>query len=170
MQLYYHQHRACSVTVAIRCARVIFCLNELRYFLLVTVKKVPLPYLSSIPQKAASDYKTAGDQEHKLHSGQWDWHSYVLKGRQQEAFREHCPITAVRYGDNNNYPSPLWVLRVHLQITRLPSALLHQIIDSSSFRLVRIEHTLFQRLEETIVIRPFCFILVLGNYYLFTSQ
>lgn len=48
-------------------------------------------------QKTASDYDTGGDGgEHKLHSGKWDWHSYVLKGRRQDAFRQHCPLTAVR--------------------------------------------------------------------------
>lgn len=53
-----------------------------------------------LPQKAASDYDTGGGGdggEHKLHSGQWDWHSYVLKGRRQEVFRQHCPLTAVRW-------------------------------------------------------------------------
>ncbi|CAN0083195.1 unnamed protein product [Ectocarpus sp. 12 AP-2014] len=46
-------------------------------------------------KKAASDYDTGGDGgEHKLHSGQWDWHSYVLKGRRQEVFRQRCPLTA----------------------------------------------------------------------------
>ncbi|CAM9926692.1 unnamed protein product, partial [Discosporangium mesarthrocarpum] len=40
-----------------------------------------------------SDYD-AKDEEHKLHTGGWDWHSYVLKGRRQEKFRESCPLTA----------------------------------------------------------------------------
>lgn len=57
----------------------------------------PLSCDANPDQKAASDYDTGGDGgEHKLHSGKWDWHSYVLKGRRQEAFREHCPVTAVR--------------------------------------------------------------------------
>lgn len=46
-------------------------------------------------QKAASDY--LADQEHKLHSGQWDWHSYVLKGKRQAPFREHCSLSAVSH-------------------------------------------------------------------------
>ena len=29
-----------------------------------------------------------------LHSGNWDWHSYVLNGTRNERFRERCPKTA----------------------------------------------------------------------------
>jgi len=29
-----------------------------------------------------------------LHSGSWDWHSYVLNGQRQERFAERCPKTA----------------------------------------------------------------------------
>lgn len=29
-----------------------------------------------------------------LHSGSWDWHSYVLNGRRREEFAERCPKTA----------------------------------------------------------------------------
>ncbi|CAM9486207.1 unnamed protein product [Ascophyllum nodosum] len=48
-------------------------------------------------RKTASDYDVGGNnkgEHNKLHSGRWDWHSYVLKGRRQAAFREHCPLTA----------------------------------------------------------------------------
>lgn len=40
----------------------------------------------------ASDYGIQGD-EHKLHDGKWDWHSYVMKGRRQADFAVHCPTT-----------------------------------------------------------------------------
>ena len=29
-----------------------------------------------------------------LHSGSWDWHSYILNGVRNERFREKCPKTA----------------------------------------------------------------------------
>jgi len=29
-----------------------------------------------------------------LHSGNWDWHSYILNGTKNEVFRERCPKTA----------------------------------------------------------------------------
>lgn len=29
-----------------------------------------------------------------LHEGTWDWHSYILNGAKNEAFRERCPKTA----------------------------------------------------------------------------
>lgn len=65
-----------------------------------------------MPQKAASDYDTGGDGgEHKLHSGRWDWHSYVLKGRRQEVFRQHCPLTAVGCGFRNNGVGPSFLSR-----------------------------------------------------------
>lgn len=40
--------------------------------------------------KMKSDY---GSDEQKLHSGQWDWHSYVSKGKRQSDFAIHCPKT-----------------------------------------------------------------------------
>ena len=39
-----------------------------------------------------SDYQVIKD-EHKLHSGQWDWNSYILKGKKQVDFAINCPIT-----------------------------------------------------------------------------
>lgn len=29
-----------------------------------------------------------------LHEGNWDWHSYILNGAKNEAFKERCPKTA----------------------------------------------------------------------------
>eukprot|EP01039_Chlorochromonas_danica_P007406 gene7406-8192_t len=40
----------------------------------------------------SSDYGAEGE-EHKLHNGKWDWHSYVLKGKRQVDFAVHCPKT-----------------------------------------------------------------------------
>lgn len=40
-----------------------------------------------------SDYKI-NDSEHKLHSGTWDWFSYVSKGQVQQQFAEQCPVTS----------------------------------------------------------------------------
>jgi aspartate beta-hydroxylase len=46
-----------------------------------------------------SDYTTADGTrdggEHKLHSGSWDWHSYITKGRRQAAFASACPTTSL---------------------------------------------------------------------------
>uniref|UniRef100_A0AAV1VD03 Aspartyl/asparaginy/proline hydroxylase domain-containing protein n=1 Tax=Peronospora matthiolae TaxID=2874970 RepID=A0AAV1VD03_9STRA len=39
-----------------------------------------------------SDYKESS-QDHQLHSGQWDWLSYVTQGRRQADFAVHCPKT-----------------------------------------------------------------------------
>jgi Aspartyl/Asparaginyl beta-hydroxylase len=39
-----------------------------------------------------SDYKLTAD-EHKLHDGNWDWNSYVLKGKRQSHFAVLCPKT-----------------------------------------------------------------------------
>jgi aspartyl/asparaginyl beta-hydroxylase (cupin superfamily) len=41
--------------------------------------------------KKGSDY---GTEEHKLHSGKWDWHSYVSKGKRQAEFASSSPVTA----------------------------------------------------------------------------
>ena len=40
--------------------------------------------------KKSSDY---GSDDQKLHTGQWDWFSYVSKGRRQSEFAIHCPKT-----------------------------------------------------------------------------
>eukprot|EP01037_Dinobryon_pediforme_P029430 gene29430-33066_t len=39
-----------------------------------------------------SDYEVE-DQHKRLHQGNWDWHSYVLKGNRQADFAVHCPQT-----------------------------------------------------------------------------
>ena len=36
-----------------------------------------------------SDYK----EDAKLHTGQWTWNSYILKGERQREFATHCPQT-----------------------------------------------------------------------------
>ena len=42
----------------------------------------------------ASDYEVQ-DSEHQLHDGQWDWYSYILKGKKQTPFADACPTTTV---------------------------------------------------------------------------
>jgi len=39
-----------------------------------------------------SDY-VINKEEHKLHEGQWDWNSYIVKGRRQADFATSCPRT-----------------------------------------------------------------------------
>lgn len=39
-----------------------------------------------------NDYKLVPD-EHKLHQGDWNWNSYILKGSRQASFAIHCPQT-----------------------------------------------------------------------------
>lgn len=45
----------------------------------------------------ASDYSTADSTreqgEHKLHDGDWSWHSYISKGKRQAHFAASCPRT-----------------------------------------------------------------------------
>ena len=40
--------------------------------------------------KNASDYRF---DEHKLHTGEWDWNSYIQKGSVSGSFGESCPVT-----------------------------------------------------------------------------
>ncbi|KAF0732683.1 hypothetical protein Ae201684P_014172 [Aphanomyces euteiches] len=49
-------------------------------------------YLRLKDQKKKSDYVLTG-QEHTLHQGQWDWFSYVSKGKRMPSFEEECPNT-----------------------------------------------------------------------------
>jgi len=41
-----------------------------------------------------SDYQTGGEHDSKLHSGSWDWHSYMLQGSIQPQFAKHFPGTS----------------------------------------------------------------------------
>ena len=52
--------------------------------------------LSSKPLEPDYDVSTRGGEhaEDALHSGTWDWHSYILNGMRNERFREKCPKTA----------------------------------------------------------------------------
>jgi hypothetical protein len=48
------------------------------------------------PLEPDYDVSTRGGEhaEDALHSGTWDWHSYILNGMRNERFREKCPKTA----------------------------------------------------------------------------
>lgn len=55
-------------------------------------------YMNMHFRQKTEDSTTGSDyiDEHKnfLHTGDWDWMSYVLKGKKQSSFAEKCPITA----------------------------------------------------------------------------
>ena len=38
-------------------------------------------------------YKSDYSDEHKLHTGDWDWNSYIQKGSVMESFASSCPVT-----------------------------------------------------------------------------
>jgi len=48
------------------------------------------------PLEPDYDVATRGGEhaEDALHSGNWDWHSYILNGARNGGFRERCPTTA----------------------------------------------------------------------------
>ena len=48
------------------------------------------------PLEPDYDVATQGGEhaEDALHSGTWDWHSYILNGVRNEKFKERCPKTA----------------------------------------------------------------------------
>ncbi len=50
----------------------------------------------SKPLEPDYDVSTRGGEhaDDALHSGSWDWHSYILNGVRNERFREKCPKTA----------------------------------------------------------------------------
>lgn len=48
---------------------------------------------NSFEQLPPSDYNYK-ETEHKLHTGQWDWHSFMLKGKVQHEFCQQFPQTA----------------------------------------------------------------------------
>lgn len=48
------------------------------------------------PMEPDYDVASKGGEHAKdaLHSGTWDWHSYILNGVRNEQFKERCPLTA----------------------------------------------------------------------------
>lgn len=52
--------------------------------------EVILEEYQTLKKLKSSDY---GIEDHKLHEGKWDWHSYVLKGARQSDFALNCPKT-----------------------------------------------------------------------------
>ena len=60
-----------------------------------------------------SDYKHDAANEHSLHQGTWDWHSYMTKGQMQGHFGQYFPETtgvlqALRQTPDNGLPT--WCL------------------------------------------------------------
>jgi len=56
-------------------------------------EKILKEYLNLQKSGYQSDYIMKAD-EHQLHSGKWEWQSYMLKGKKQTSFLASCPITA----------------------------------------------------------------------------
>ena len=56
----------------------------------------PLDNNVSKPLEPDYDVSSKGGEhaEDSLHSGNWDWHSYILNGVKNEKFKERCPKTA----------------------------------------------------------------------------
>ena len=56
------------------------------------------PHNNNVSKPLEPDYdissKGGEHAEDALHSGNWDWHSYILNGVKNEKFRERCPKTA----------------------------------------------------------------------------
>lgn len=50
----------------------------------------------SRPMEPDYDVASKGGEhaDDALHSGTWDWHSYILNGARNNAFRDRCPMTA----------------------------------------------------------------------------
>jgi hypothetical protein len=49
--------------------------------------------MKALSTSQSSDYKIIKD-EHELHKGDWEWNSFILKGKEQPDFVKHCPETA----------------------------------------------------------------------------
>lgn len=45
-------------------------------------------------KECVSDY-AINETEHTLHGGNWEWHSYILKGEKQPIFEKYCPTTTI---------------------------------------------------------------------------
>jgi len=57
------------------------------------VNVIQSEYINLMKHKPQSDYEMQQD-EHKLHSGEWKWHSFILKGNWQTDIESYCPETS----------------------------------------------------------------------------
>eukprot|EP00613_Pedinella_sp_CCMP2098_P030416 CAMPEP_0171719212 /NCGR_PEP_ID=MMETSP0991-20121206/21059_1 /TAXON_ID=483369 /ORGANISM="non described non described, Strain CCMP2098" /LENGTH=324 /DNA_ID=CAMNT_0012310707 /DNA_START=199 /DNA_END=1174 /DNA_ORIENTATION=+ len=61
------------------------------------VQNIKKEYLSLIEAGIGSDYSTKDASrpsgEHKMHNGDWSWHTLISKGELQPSFQESCPET-----------------------------------------------------------------------------
>eukprot|EP00614_Pseudopedinella_elastica_P018897 CAMPEP_0172646352 /NCGR_PEP_ID=MMETSP1068-20121228/240198_1 /TAXON_ID=35684 /ORGANISM="Pseudopedinella elastica, Strain CCMP716" /LENGTH=124 /DNA_ID=CAMNT_0013460609 /DNA_START=491 /DNA_END=865 /DNA_ORIENTATION=- len=55
-------------------------------------------YKALLAAGTASDYSTKDKSreggEHKMHTGDWSWYTFISKGARQAPFAEKCPVTA----------------------------------------------------------------------------
>jgi aspartyl/asparaginyl beta-hydroxylase (cupin superfamily) len=51
-------------------------------------------YQSLVDNHSTSDYSTS-EKDHQLHTGKWEWYSYIMKGQKQDGspFKKYCPKT-----------------------------------------------------------------------------
>lgn len=47
-----------------------------------------------VPSDYSTKDATRPSGEHKMHQGDWSWHSFISKGRKNDAFERLCPVTA----------------------------------------------------------------------------
>lgn len=97
------QHRIAfndsTVTAAVEFAESNFESIRAEYFSSVLGQGVGAdPHSNNVRKPLEPDYDVASKGgEHAddaLHSGNWDWHSYILNGEKNERFKERCPKTA----------------------------------------------------------------------------
>jgi aspartyl/asparaginyl beta-hydroxylase (cupin superfamily) len=51
-------------------------------------------YLQLVDRYPKSDYDAGHEDQHKkLHKGDWEWHSYIIKGQKKKIFSDYCPET-----------------------------------------------------------------------------
>ena len=49
---------------------------------------------NNVPSDYSTKDETRQEGEHKMHEGDWSWHTYISKGQRQRSFAYNCPTTS----------------------------------------------------------------------------
>ena len=93
--------------------------------------------ITSREQSPNSDY--IEQEEHKLHKGNWDWKSYILKGKKQAHFASHCPKTVdfLEVCLTNSIHAPLYLIHLFWKSLQNPKLMSQTPFSFSFFSTLR---------------------------------
>ena len=118
------------------------------------------PHNNNVSKPLEPDYdissKGGEHAEDALHSGNWDWHSYILNGVKNEKFRERCPKTAQVVDDVSEHVGSL-TFAYYLCTTLYISYYTHHSFESFIYYLIIVgkrEHAIWDAIWVLLLFYP----------------